>query len=347
MHRRGYQIAIAMVCVLSGGAAGTLGRQSDAELTQGRTQFKRHNYRAALEAVDRYLQQSPDGSEASSAKLILAVCLVKLNRWDEGIAELKPLLEAKKHIPGLLELTDLHELLGQLGLERHDLRPLAVDHFELAAKLYLAQDDQPAAAEALFKRAEGFVGLNQWDQLTTLQVAKPADWLESYRLQRSYAVKTFDRVVALAGDSDLAVRAMLRKAKLMTNYRLKTDDPDTALKIYAEIEKRWPKSPRLGEALFEMGQLQERHRRDLVTAVELYRRALACSDSSPWSNRASRHLKTLVSPWVTLSVAGPVLPDGERKIQYRCRNVKSLSFAAYRVDLFELIRELGLSLIHI
>ena len=339
--RRDYFRSLVVAAVLLGGTGGLVfSAGSPTDLERARTAFERHNYKVALETVDRYLEKAAaDGPQTVEARLIRGRCLLKLRSWEEGVDELETLLKTHARLAGRIEL---HEALGALGLEQHRYKHLAVEHFGIIADLHVKAGDKQAAAQALLKQAEGFVGFDQWERLACIEVEKPQTWRDSRRLQREFAVQVLDRAIELAGDSEVAAEATFRKGQLyQRDLRVEQVDVGVALEIFADLIERWPESPRAPEALYQMGQLHESFKEDFVAAVAHYRRLLAEYGRSSWSKRGAGRLERILAPVVELAVEGPVLPGTPGPIHYRCRNVKSVTFNAYRADLFELIRKVG------
>ena len=339
--RRDYFRSLVVAAVLLGGTSGLVfSAGSPADLERARTAFERHNYKVALETVDRYLEKAAaDGPQTVEARLIRGRCLLKLRSWEEGVDELETLLKTHARLAGRIEL---HEALGALGLEQHRYKHLAVEHFGIIADLHVKAGDKQAAAQALLKQAEGFVGFDQWERLACVEVEKPQTWRDSRRLQRVFAVQALDRAIELAGDSEVAAEATFRKGQLyQRDLRVEQVDVGVALEIFAGLIERWPQSPRAPEALYQMAQLHESFKEDFVAAVEHYRRVLTEYGRSSWSKRAARRLERILAPVIELGVEGPALPGTPGPLHYRCRNVKSVTFNAYRADLFELIRKVG------
>ncbi len=336
MYRSGLLIVSAVLAVTASGRD---------DLEQATAAFERHNYKAALEIVDRYLAAQPAGTDlaepgpAVNARLIRGQCLLKLDRWDEGVAELEALLAVNEQVA---QRQDVHEALGEVGLQQHQYRYLAAKHYGLAADLHEAKGNAQAAAADLIKKAEGFVGLTAWDRLPELKITNPDDWREQRRIQRQFAAAALDRAISLAGDSELAAEALLRKAQLYhSELYLDPADIDTALKFYAQLVKRWPAAARAPEAAFQIAEIKESVKEDYVAAAEQYLLILQNYAGTSWAKRADRHFARIVEPTLFLAVASPVLPGEPGLIHYQCRNVTTITLRAYRVDLFALIRTLN------
>ena len=118
-------------------------RQDDPGFTAAVEAFEQHNYKAALEAIEAFLVVAPESEEELQARLLRARFRLKLRQWDQGVAELTGLMAAHRELSGRAEL---HEALGEVGLQQYKHRPLAVDHFGIAANLRQSAGEKTAAA---------------------------------------------------------------------------------------------------------------------------------------------------------------------------------------------------------
>jgi len=77
----------------------------------GEIQFKQGNYEQASESYDQVLQNFPSGSKATSAQLKKGFSLIELGKKDEGVTELRRLLQRYPHSPEALQARErLHKL---------------------------------------------------------------------------------------------------------------------------------------------------------------------------------------------------------------------------------------------
>lgn len=77
----------------------------------GEIQFKQGNYEQASQSYDQVLQNFPSGSKATSAQLKKGFSLIELGKKDEGVTELRRLLQRYPHSPEALQARErLHKL---------------------------------------------------------------------------------------------------------------------------------------------------------------------------------------------------------------------------------------------
>jgi tol-pal system protein YbgF len=77
----------------------------------GEIQFKQANYQQAVQSYDQILQNFPSGNKAASAQLKKGFALLELGKQDDGVAELRHLIQRYPHAPEALQARErLHKL---------------------------------------------------------------------------------------------------------------------------------------------------------------------------------------------------------------------------------------------
>jgi len=77
----------------------------------GEIQFKQGNYQQAAQSYDQVLQNFPSGNKAASAQLKKGFSLLELSRQDDGVSELRHLIQRYPRSPEALQARDrLHKL---------------------------------------------------------------------------------------------------------------------------------------------------------------------------------------------------------------------------------------------
>ena len=69
----------------------------------GELQFKQANYQQAVQSYDQVLQNFPSGNKAASAQLKKGFALLELGKQDEGVSELRHLIQRYPHSPEALQ----------------------------------------------------------------------------------------------------------------------------------------------------------------------------------------------------------------------------------------------------
>ena len=72
----------------------------------GEIQFKQGNYQPAVQSYDQVLQNFPSGNKAASAQLKKGFALLELGKQDDGISELRHLIQRYPHAPEALQARD-------------------------------------------------------------------------------------------------------------------------------------------------------------------------------------------------------------------------------------------------
>jgi len=72
----------------------------------GEIQFKQGNYQPAMQSYDQVLQNFPSGNKAASAQLKKGFSLLELGKQDDGVVELRRLIQRYPHSPEALQARD-------------------------------------------------------------------------------------------------------------------------------------------------------------------------------------------------------------------------------------------------
>ncbi len=314
-----------------------LARDSD-HWTDANKAFELHNYASALASLDEMLPDSTPAVGVSAVQALRAQCLFKLRRWDEGVAVMESLFKSD---PSYDARPDLHLAVADAAARRHGRKASEINHLRIAYRLLLEAGDRTAAATAAVRCGHAFINFTQWEDLDPQVGPLPKTQDESRVLRQRLAVKWFDRGIELA-DGRAAASTMYRKGMLyIRELRLSDEDTDRGVTILQDLVERWPDAPEAPMALVEIGRVYEYQHHDFVAAAKRYRTVLKRYATSRIAGRASAMLKNIETPVIQLGVEGPVLPGERGKLQLTVRNVPKLTFTAHRVDLFDLIRDIG------
>ncbi len=78
----------------------------------GETQFRQGNYQQAAQNYDQVLQNFPSGNKAASAELKKGFALIELGKQDDGVGELRHLIQRYPHSPEALQARERLRKLG-------------------------------------------------------------------------------------------------------------------------------------------------------------------------------------------------------------------------------------------
>jgi tol-pal system protein YbgF len=78
----------------------------------GEIQFRGGNYQQAAQSYDQVLQNFPSGNKAASAQLKKGFALIELGKQDDGVSELRHLIQRYPHAPEALQARDRLRKLG-------------------------------------------------------------------------------------------------------------------------------------------------------------------------------------------------------------------------------------------
>src|SRR6202163_3271681 len=78
----------------------------------GEIQFRQGNYQQAAQSYDAVLQNFPSGNKAASAQLKKGFSLIELGKQDDGVNELRHLIQRYPHSPEALQARERLRKLG-------------------------------------------------------------------------------------------------------------------------------------------------------------------------------------------------------------------------------------------
>jgi tol-pal system protein YbgF len=78
----------------------------------GEIQYRAQNYQQAVQSYDQVLQNFPSGNKAASAQLKKGFALIELGKQDDGVAELRHVVQRYPHSPEALQARERMRKLG-------------------------------------------------------------------------------------------------------------------------------------------------------------------------------------------------------------------------------------------
>ena len=84
----------------------------------GEIQFRQGSYPQAAQSYDQVLQNFPSGNKAASAQLKKGFALIEAGKQDDGVSELRHLIQRYPHAPEALQARDRLRKLGVLSTGR-------------------------------------------------------------------------------------------------------------------------------------------------------------------------------------------------------------------------------------
>ena len=113
----------------------------------GEIQFRQGNFQQAAQTYDQVLQNYPSGNKAASAELKKGFSLIELGKQDDGVSELRHLIQRYPHSPEALQARERLRKLGvsSSGGIRRAARGLRPASFGM---VYGAAEDAPFQSKA-------------------------------------------------------------------------------------------------------------------------------------------------------------------------------------------------------
>lgn len=310
------------------------------DLARAQSALERHNYQSALEAAEAALSGALSDDDRKAASVIRARSLIGLKRFDEGVAALLAQMAAQAELEAQVEL---HRVLADVANEAPGFAYLGVDHWERIAAIHQDRGDRDAAARALIERGRAFVRFSpdQWSAAKSVDLPKPPDdWEQSRRLQRGMALNCYDRAQALEPAPAVVIEALEAKASLLTREMTMDDkDIDAGLAVYAAIIDLDPPAEVVARTWFTIAEILETRRQNYAEAVEHYQKAIdAAGAGVPVARRAKQRMDRIGAPMLHIRAASPVATTAKSEIHWQTRNIGTIDFSVYRVDLDALMQ---------
>lgn len=311
----------------------------EAALQHVRALMEQGNYAQAVAAADRLLASEPPLRIRAEARIARADALMALRRYEEAAEELRAVLT---RFPHLGTDPDLHHKLGR-ALERASGRSdAAVRHLTRAAELLEQAGRRDEAARLYIHLADRCSDVAYVRGVMPSETPWPEDPADVRRLQRETAIRLLDKAAELATSADVLADALFRQARIFEGGMYTGEsDPDAAAAVYLRVAEELRDTDYALEALLRHGDLLARRVGDFEGAVASYRDVLARRPIGKFATRARNAIDAITAPRIGLRVTGPVPPGEVAEIHYSARNLDAVTLRAWRVDLFNLLREVG------
>lgn len=118
-----------------------------------------------------------------------------------------------------------------------------------------------------------------------------------------------------------------------------TGEVGKGIDVFRRLLAEHPKDRLADDAQYLIGRTQQDRLNDFVAAAASYRKLLADFPDTEWASTAKGEIQEIEKEEIRLSVEKPFLPGEAPKVGLAARNVKTLAFTAYRLDIPALMRE--------
>jgi len=317
-------VLLVWLAVLAGTAATALPPASKPgePLALARQSYQRHDYKQAVEVLDRFLAGSPGQEDRRLAQRLRALCLCRLP--NAGGWEYAEKLMAE--YPPFAKDPELWLAMGEEKFARWD-RLKAHRAYETAARLYEQQDQPVPTADAYLKVIECIA--SGPEAVTPPTQTAPAS--RPWRVAMDRIFEIADRVAAMEVDSPRKAAALLeagRAARREGSWEYAAKGIER-LRRAAEEFASTPAAP---QAQWEIGQTYEQFSQ-FRQAIAAYQKVAADFSNSQPAKDAKRQIADIKAPQVHVAVTKPYLPGEKVEIFWNIRNVKTLKLTARPVDL--------------
>ena len=263
-----------------------------ARLRVGWCLYDQKQYEAAVKAFEQVRQAHPDTPSALEARLRMADCQFQLGRWDQAAGiygELTADKQAKWADEALYWLAITHERRGkpqealnthQRVPKEHPKSPRVTDAYSHIGQIHsdAGQVDQAIAAyEAALKAAK--------DPKDKLRATACLTWAQYAKDKSAQRLVELEKIIASEPQSWLAAEISCQVARA----HFDEGRHEAALKLLNGFAQRYPKHPRLAEAVFIAAACQEQVG-NATQAEALYRRVIEGGGDSKYVGHAASAL---------------------------------------------------------
>jgi alpha-2-macroglobulin len=304
---------------------------SEQLLQKAQQAYEAHNYRNAVENLDRLLADREGQERLWPAERLKALSLCRLSNQN-GASYARSIMEA--HEPFRSD-PELWEAIGY-DRRRHWPRKEAYLAYAKAGELY----EERGSANRAFDAWMQVVEILRRDQSllpreVTSSQAEKLDWPERHQLRVREILRICGHVAELKVEDE-------RKAKaLRTGGEIAASDgawelASEGIVLLRRCAEEYPKEAQAPEAQFLIAQAFERFSR-FVEAIKEYQRLFQDFPTHQRSTDARAQIKGITNPRVGLWVTQAFLPNERPRLYWQARNVKRLHLVARRVDLVEAV----------
>lgn len=251
----------------------------DSLLGKARVAIEQKDAASSLELADTLLAKFPDSPLAQQARLAKGQALAALEKPEEAIEALAPLLndtsagqqanELRERAQGIVALGQAK--LGEFDEARKAVEQLAQDPAgsELASELKVRVGEMAQAAGKSDVANELLAGVVEGSAQFADRAKQGLGWNHFEAGRWEEAAAAFDEVLKSGVTGPAAAEASLLKARSLEHLQ-KADD---ALAMYQEVAEKYADTPRAAEALHRAAQLLE-GRGEIDQATSLYAQLL-------------------------------------------------------------------------
>jgi TolA-binding protein len=235
----------------------------DSLLGKARVAIEQQDAASSLALADSFLEKFPESPLAQQARLAKGQALAALEKPEEAIKTLEPLLNDTAVGQQANDLRDRVQSIvaeGQAKLGDFDKARQAVEQLaqdpassELANELKVRVGEMAQAAGKSDVANELLAGVTEGSKQLTDRAKQSLGWSYFEAGRWEEAAAAFDEIIQSGATGPEAAEALLLKARALEHLQ----KVDEALSQYQEVVDKYPDTPRAAEALHRAAQLLE------------------------------------------------------------------------------------------
>ncbi|HEO66171.1 MAG TPA: tetratricopeptide repeat protein, partial [Spirochaetes bacterium] len=301
---------------------------------QGSNYFQRHSYKKALNNMNQLLKHYPRSKYRLEAKIIKGKSHIGLRQYSKGIVYLDKLI---KKNPKLKRRADLMESMGQAyqNWSVYSYANQSISYYKKAVSLYLLKrgKSRKKVIDIYYKMIQVYQYKNYYKEY-------PKNYKKQYTARDRDVTRTYDAIVKIAREQDTKATALYKKAGYIRSYfYYNPRKQELAIKAYREVIKKYPKHKLAAQSQYQVASLYNQYG-NYVTAIKEFNRFIRTYPDHKLLKSAEYTLNSIKAPLVSLRAFGTTKPGEYSKLTWSTRNVKNIQLKAYKVKLFDVVKDI-------
>ncbi|MDH5682457.1 MAG: MG2 domain-containing protein, partial [Spirochaetota bacterium] len=297
----------------------------------GMKYYNEHSYRPALRHFDELIKRYPRSRRRVESQILKGKAHIKLREYSKGINYLEALTKQNRAVAWR---PDVYEEIagGYFKWSRYSNADKAITHYKKALYFRQRMRNQNRAMIAIYEKL--------------IQVYRYKNY---YKEQKTYQDRTnardrditasYNAMIALATDHNSKAEYMFKKAVyIRDHYYYNPRKKDIVLAAFKLVVRTYPRHNLAVDAQLQVGELYRRYA-EYIRAIAEFQKLIKTYPNSKNVEKAHKYIELIKAPRISVSVQSTVKPGEKTKLSWQIRNVKKVYFAAYQVDLFDVLKD--------
>ncbi len=314
-------------------------------ISEIKVEFKRGNYEKVISTAEELLDCQLTDNQELEVRLYLGKSLLKTDKHQRGFDILNnivdhPEIKNKSEILLLIEdilldgtfYTEENNKIYEEEIPYVKRFEYSKIYFDKLIDFYEKTCDKKHLIKRYFKLADFY------DEKISYYIDEEDSENEKkeQKFQMEKICYCYDRIIELSVKNAYKANATYKKAKLLMDVPPTTESyQNLAVQFFHDILKNYKGTPSYFRTLEELAFLYE-EQGDYKKALLYYRALFTFSEKADVRLDAKERYKKIVEPVLELGCRRIFIPETEKpKLDWGIRNLKTVTFSIYRIDLFK------------